>query len=161
MKGKSLYLPFGHAFEGVGSENELQTTTKIHFEYESRCGRHLAKMRRRALLTSGKSMVRQIVLFTWRMYEISTNSTWRSSWLIEIMTIVHALRVNQQQKRKYWTCLLKLTEFRSAWYYFLLDSALGNLNIFINSSWRRRILRKATWKEWKFAASVERRWRSR
>lgn len=65
MKGKSLYLPFGHAFEGVDSENELQTTTKIHFEYENRCGRHLAKMTRRALLTSGKSMVRQIiVLFT-------------------------------------------------------------------------------------------------
>ena len=54
MKGKSLYLPFGHAFEGVDSENELQTTTKIHFEYESCCGRHLAKMRRRAPLTSGK-----------------------------------------------------------------------------------------------------------
>ena len=80
MKGKSLYLPFGHAFEGVDSENELQTTTKIHFEYESCCGRHLAKMRRRAPLTSGKSMVRQIVLFTWRKYGISTNSTWRSSW---------------------------------------------------------------------------------
>ena len=64
MKGKSLYLPFGHAFEGVDSENELQTTIKIHFEYESCCGRHLAKMRRQALLTSGKSMVRQIVLFT-------------------------------------------------------------------------------------------------
>ena len=64
MKGKSLYLPFGHAFEGVDSENELQTTTKIHSEYESCCGRHLAKMRRRASLTSGKSMVRQIVLFT-------------------------------------------------------------------------------------------------
>ena len=64
MKGKSLYLPFGHAFEGVDSENELQTTTKIHFEYESCCGRHLAKMRRRAPLTSGKSMVGQIVLFT-------------------------------------------------------------------------------------------------
>ena len=64
MKGKSLYLPFGHAFEGVDSENELQITTKIHFEYESCCGRHLAKMRQQALLTSGKSMVRQIVLFT-------------------------------------------------------------------------------------------------
>lgn len=161
MKGKSLYLPFGHAFEGVDSENELQTTTKIHFEYESCCGRHLAKMRRRASLTSGKSKVRQIVLFTWRKYGISTNSTWRSSWLIERISIVHAVHVNQQQKRKYYTCLLKLTEFRSAWYYFLLDSALGNLNIFINSSWRLRILRKATWKEWKFAASVERRWRSR
>ena len=32
MRGKSLYLPFGHAFEGVDSDNELQTTTKIHFE---------------------------------------------------------------------------------------------------------------------------------
>lgn len=160
MKGKSPYLPFGHAFEGVHGENELQTTTRIHFKYDS-CGRHLAKMRRRALLSSGKSMVRQIVLFTWRTYGISTNSIWRSSWLIERMTIVHAVHVNQQQKRKYWTCLLKLTEFRSAWYYFLLDSALGNLNIFIHSSWRLRILRKATWKEWKFAASVERRWRSR
>lgn len=160
MKGKSRYLPFGHAFEGDDSENELQTTTKIQFEYDS-CGRHLAKMRRRALLTSGKSMVRQIVSFTWVEYGISTNSTWRSSWLIERMTIVHAVHVNQQQKRKYWTCLLKLTEFRSTRYYFLLDSALGNLNIFIHSSWRLRILRKATWKEWKFAASVERRWRSR
>ena len=79
MKGKSLYLPFGHAFDGVDSENELQTTTKIHFEFES-CGRHLVKMRRRALLTSGKSMARQIVMFTLRGYVWkSTNSTWRSS----------------------------------------------------------------------------------
>lgn len=67
MKGKSLYLPFGHAFDGVDSENELQTTTKTHFEFES-CGRHLVKMRRRDLLTSGKSMARQIVMFTLRMY---------------------------------------------------------------------------------------------